>query len=164
MVSSKAQKRKAKRAAKHSIDQSVAEQKADGSIPASVAVQPSLPDNMSSLDGSEYQLIFQNYNNKECELHNLTAADAKALVGKFATITKFNSTTIKSSNLIRDKIEPTGDYKSLYAGLEQDIELREIKFHNTGRIVAYLIDNHMYGEHASNYCCIVAVLTHHRNT
>lgn len=162
MGSSKDQKRKADRAAQRKIDQSVAEQKTDGLIPASVAIQPSLPDTMASMDGSEYQLIFLNYNNKECELHKLDKDDAKALIKKFATITSLNSMTIKRSSLIRDKIEPTGAYKSLYVGLEQDVELREIKFHDTGRIIVYLIDNHMYGEHASSYCCVVAVLKQHR--
>lgn len=165
MASSKKQTRKAERkAAARQISSAAANQQQGGVIPAKVALQPTLPDTMMNLDGSEYQLVFQNYNNDDCELHKLDKADAKALVKKFAAITSFNSTSIKSTNLVRDKVEPTGAYESLYKGLEPDIELREIKFHETGRIMAYFIDNHMYAERAASYCCVVAVLTKHRST
>lgn len=134
-------------------------------IPASVAQSPQLPDSLTFLTGSNYQLIFKRYNHQEDELAQLDGSMAKALINKLSMITEFDSNTIKQSNLIRDKVEHSGAYASLYDGLEPDVELVEIKFGETGRIFCYLVDNrsHQDGKN-SNYCCIIAIKTRHLPT
>lgn len=131
-------------------------------IPSSVAQSPKLPDTLSFLDGLNYQLIFKRYKHNQCELSSLVPQTARALLNKFSAITEFNNKTIRNTNLIRDKVNNTGVYAPLYDRLEDDIELVEIKFAETGRIFCYFVDDHPHGDdRVSNYCCIIAVKTRH---
>lgn len=156
-------KRKAERKAQKRLNEQLTKLESTR-IPAGVALKPSLPETLSYLDGTNYQLIFERYNHKESELHNLDAKDFKAFIEKLNTITKQNSRTISSTTLIRDKLNNSGDYASLYNGLEDDIELIEIQYKDTGRIICYFINEYYHSETPCSYCCIVAVLKRHRRT
>ena len=127
-------------------------------LKASIALLPEF------LDGTNYQLSFSKYNNKLSELHDLTTKSAPSLIKKLSEITRYNSRSIAASNLIRAKVESTGEYKKLYEGLDGDIELVEIQFMGNGgdgRIFCYFVNDHPHGEIRANYCVIVAIKCSH---
>lgn len=157
--------RKAERKAQRRLNKHVAQLQDAGQIPPSVAAEPSLPDTLSYLDGNNYQLIFERYNHKECELPSLDEKGVRALIGKFNEVTRVNNSTIAGTNLLRHKIKNEGDYASLFNGLEDDIELYEVQYAGEGRIMCYFINQYPHNnETISNYCCIIAVLKKHRRT
>lgn len=158
-------KRKAERKAQRRLSQQLAEINEAGQIPLSVATEPKLPDTLSYLDGNNYQLIFERYNHKDCEIPDLDNKDAKALVGKFNEITRVNNRSIAGTNLVKHKVKNEGDYTSLFKGLEDDIELYEVQYAGTGRIICYFINQYPHNnETTSNYCCVIAILKKHRRT
>ncbi len=158
-------KRKSDRKAQRKLNQQVAELQEIGQIPSSVATEPSLPDTLSYLDGNNYQLIFERYNHKECELPSLDEKGVKALIGKFNEVTRVNNRTIAGTSLLKHKIKNGGDYASLFKGLEDDIELYEVKYAGEGRIMCYFINQYPHNdETTSNYCCIITILKKHRRT
>lgn len=130
-------------------------------LPEAVAQNPSLPE---FLDGTNYQLILSQYNHKECEIADLVSKEVEALIKKLSRITETNQKTIGSSGIIRDNIAKDGQYKSLFAGLEEDIELKEAQFFGDARIFFYLVNSQPHGETYGNYCCIVAVKKQHIET
>jgi hypothetical protein len=164
-VNSKKRKRKAKREEQRKLNKQVALLPENGEIPSSVATAPTLPDTLSYLDGRNYQLIFERYNHEECEIPQLDKTTAKALINKLNEITRVNNSSISSTHLLRHKVINQNDYSSLFSKLEDDVELYEVKYANTGRIMCYFINEHPHeDETKSNYCCIIAVLIRHRAT
>lgn len=162
--SKKQQKRKIERRRNRKLEAQLAEVEGEDNvkIPANVARSPSLPD---YLDGKNYQLIFEEYNHRECEIPSLDNKSTKALIGKLNEITRVNSRSIASTTLIRDRVIDSGDYASLFRNLEADIDLFEIKYAGSGRIICYFIDEWTHSDKTvSNYCCIVAILRQHRRT
>ena len=160
--SSKNRDRKTERK-KHKLQVQIAQQN-EGRIPSSVAVEVSLPEELSHQDGKNYQLIFEKYNHKECEIPSLDDKSAKALINKLNEITRQNSHSIAGTKLVRDKVNNAGKYASLFNDLEDDVHLREIKYRQDGRIICYFVNQHPHSNGVtSNYCCIVAILVKHRN-
>lgn len=130
-------------------------------LPNAVAQDSSLPE---FLDGSNYQLILSQYNHKECQISDLASKEVEALLKKLSLITEQNQNTITGTNIIRDSVVKVGQYKPLFSGLKDDIDLKETTFFGTARIFFYLVNNHLHGDRYSNYCCIVAVKKQHIET
>lgn len=130
-------------------------------LPVSVAQDSSLPE---FLDGSNYQLILSQYNHKECQISDLIPKEVDALLKKLSLITEQNPNTIAGTNIIRDSVVKDGQYKLLFSGLKDDIDLKEATFFGTARIFFYLVNSHLHGDRYSNYCCIVAVKKQHIET
>lgn len=128
-------------------------------LPSKVAI----PEHLHSLN---YQLNFEQYKHKECQLHQLDQTTAESLIKKLSLITQNNSRTIGSSKLIRDNVTSSGAYSALYSGLGSDIEIKEIQFGGTGRIFCHFVNDHPDpdGARASNHCCLVAIKTDHIKT
>jgi len=95
---------------------------------------------------------FIHYKTKECEICKLDDKVAKRLIDKLKEINKTTKTKLSQTNLIRDKVEKLGPYKSPYNNLSPDIEIVEIQFSGTGRIFAHFIER---------YFCIVAIKREH---
>ena len=92
-------------------------------------------------------------------------------MNKLNEITRVNNRSIASTHLLRDKIKGVGDYAALYDGLQEEIELYEIKYAHTGRIICYFKDEYRHNSNqetdsdiTSNYCCIIAILEQHKKT
>ena len=130
-------------------------------LPQSVATNSLLPE---FLDGSNYQLIFAQYNHKLCEISDLIPKEVEALIKKLSRITEFNKNTIAGSGIVRSNIARDGQYKKFFSGLEDDIELKEAQFFGDSRIFFYLVNNQPHGDSYGNYCCIVAVTRKHVET
>jgi len=157
--------KKRKRKAERKLNAKLAHVEQVGQIPSSVAVKDTLPDTLSYLDGNNYQLIFERYNSKDCEIYAVDAKSSKLLIAKFNEITRVNSRTIAETSLKRGKVYNNGNYASLFKGLEDDIELVEVKYAGEGRIICYFIDEYPHStDNISNYCCVVAILRKHRET
>ena len=161
----KKQKRKAERKAQRKLDKLEEGSLDTGQkIPRSTATALSLPDDLSHLDGQNYQLIFDHYNHKACELSRLDKKTAKLLVNKLNRITKTNNPATITA-LFKSSIHDSGDYTDLYEGLEKSIELSEIQYGDEGRIICYCFHGYLHkNKTKSNYCCIVAILVKHRRT
>lgn len=117
-----------------------------------------------TVDGSNYQLVFDKFNHRLSELEFLTTASAESLIKKLSDITRCNSRSIGSSRLIHDKIEYAGEYKKLFTNLSRDVEIIEIKFSGNGgdgRIFCYFVDDHPHENGTANYCVIVAIRCNH---
>lgn len=154
-------KKKQQRKAQKRLDASVAELP-KGQIPAAVATQPNIPEINNYQSADNYRLIFDVYNHNVCEIDKLNSSLAKAYINKLAMLAKFSPRTLPSSTLVRDKIENNGKYKDLFSGLNEDIDLVEVKYAATGRIVCFFLNEIMKDEQQCNYCCIVTILAQHR--
>jgi hypothetical protein len=157
--SSKKRKRKAERKEiRKAWD--VARVEESSKLPQRVA----LPEHLHS---SNYQINFEQYKHKECQIHLLNESSAESLIKRVSLIAQNNSRTIGSSKLIRDNVANDGAYKSLYEGLGKDIEIKEIQFAGTGRIFCHFVNNQPDSDdtsRSSNYCCIIAIKTEHLET
>lgn len=119
-----------------------------------VAVNSSIPDT-DELSEKKIVIIFENYNQSECELARLDETSAKALTHKLQHLTSIKVKELPSSGLIRDDISDDGDYHNLYKNLEPDITLKEIKFAG---------DSRFFGFFKGEYFSLITIWVNHANT
>lgn len=101
-------------------------------IPADAAINPLIKEKLD--DSDHFILIFDDYNDNECQLKDLDRSLARSLIRKFKTITACNPEKLPSSNLIKSNIHRDGQYNSLYSNLSPDIELQETELSDKGRV------------------------------
>lgn len=109
-------------------------------IPATVAISSILKD----YENDKVFLSFEPYNQNCCEIYLIDKKDAKKLTDRLKKIT----TTPRKHFLYQDAsgiackpIKDSGNYKSLFNGLQKDIELLEVDYTGAGRIFGYLTKN-----------------------
>jgi hypothetical protein len=117
-----------------------------------VAVKNDLRD----YENKKVLFTFKEYIHSQCEIHNLQKQESKNLT---ETLKKINHTEARDlrqgqvSGITCKSIINAGDYASLFSGLTKDIDLLEIYYSGTGRIIGYLTENIFY---------ITSVLKKHR--
>ncbi len=111
----------------------------DSGLPQSVA---EMPQAIEAPEAVPYVISFAKYNEKMCELSQLNNNKAKRIVEIFKTIgTKVCSTTDYQRHLVgRIPVRREGEYKKLFRGLEDDIELKEIKLQQKARVFYFDIE------------------------
>jgi len=123
-------------------------------IDSRVAINPSIIEKLD--DTTRLQIIFDDYNNDECELSQINPSQAKSLVKKLQEVTDCSLAKIPTSGLIRDNVSNTGKYKGLYSKLSSpDIELKEGSLAGPGRIFFHIVER---------FFCVVAIKAKHINT
>ena len=90
-----------------------------------------------------YMISFARYNNRMCEISNLSGNKGRKAVETLKTIgTKIRSEADFQRNSIdRIPVCRDGAYKPLFNGLGEDIELKEIKLQSSGRIFYFDIES-----------------------
>ena len=83
-------------------------------------------------------IVFENYNQTQCELCKLNEISARALTSKLKHLTSITVKDLSDSRLIKSDVHDDGDYSGLYNNLEQDITLKEIQFADEGRFFGFL--------------------------
>lgn len=117
-------------------------------IPESAPISASL----TEIEDSKVVFAFREYNERECEIHNLAKTDAKQLTNRLKTISGVTLAQFKSK-YIKDKIIKAGAYESLYKSLPEMTELVEIEYNGPGRVFGFLEDNRFQ---------VIAVCKRHR--
>lgn len=147
------QKRDGKDSMVSELTQKIASQlDVDGLISPAVAINENIPDS-GDLLSDKVVLTFKDYKDGECEMHKLSdKKDAKSLMFKLKRLSSICLKELPSSRMIKDKIENTGNYSSLYRDLPPDVEIQEIEYGKTGRIFGYLVER---------YFCVVAIKVKH---
>lgn len=98
-------------------------------IPQTAAL---LPEDAEAPEALPFKLSFARYNNKECEMNSMNGDCAKATltilrdVGVFY-ISKDNYQKNEGNGVSIEHVIRDGDYKAVYQGLEDDVEVKEIK-------------------------------------
>lgn len=89
-----------------------------------------------------YVISFARYNEKMCEISLLSGNKGKKVVEILKAIgTKACSESdFRKYNVDRLPVRNDGDYKRLYNGLKDDIDLKEIKLQQDGRIFYFDIE------------------------
>ncbi|TRZ78474.1 hypothetical protein D4R87_00600 [bacterium] len=120
-------------------------------IDQSVAIRAEVPDYEDKLK-ENFLFSFAHYKIGQCGLKDLYGKDSKQLIEKLRRINETTIRELPSSKLIHDNVKKGGNYKSLFDGLSPDVEIREIRFSDSGRIFAYFVER---------YVCIVAIKPNH---
>lgn len=104
-----------------------------GDIPRAVA---ELPQEVEAPEVSPYVISFSKYNERLCEISLLSSNKARrALEALKAIGTKIRSAAdFQRHHIDRIPIRGNGDYRRLYNGLGDDIQIREIKLPQNARI------------------------------
>lgn len=122
------------------IPEGVAKPTEDGEIPAGVA---EIITDQEEPEASLYVISFAKYNQKMCEIDDLDSNKAKRAISVFKTI----GTEIRSQGdftkkaIDRIPIRFEGEYKKLFNGLDDDVELKEIKLQQDARIFYFDIES-----------------------
>lgn len=122
-------------------------------LPATVA---NLPEGLGQhVGGSNFRLIFEYYNHKQCDLKKISKTNMKKVIDAFSKITKHDNTNIKQ--LCRPnpvKRNASGEYGKLFNKLPDDFEfLLEIQYTKSGRILIHPFQD---------MCLVIAVWGEHR--
>lgn len=145
-------------AMQHQLNQSgVTEIKTETNIiPPSVATNSQIDEILQQHANEEnFRMIFSSYNHNKCELHQLQKQSrSKALISLLNRITLTNSKDIAGTGIVRDNINCSGEYASLFNTIPPDVELKEAGFSGEGRLYFYTI---------RNFFCVVAIQCKHRN-
>jgi len=90
-----------------------------------------------------YVISFSKYNDKMCEIANLSSNKARKTIDILKTIgMKIHSVAdFKINNIDRLPVHRNGEYKMLYNGLSKDIELKEIKLQQKARMFYFDIED-----------------------
>lgn len=99
-------------------------------------------------------VVFENYNQTQCELCKLDEVSARALTSKLKYLTSIAVKDLSGSGLIRGDVHDDGDYSGLYSNLEQDITLKEIEFAGEGRF---------FGFFKNEFFSLIAIWVKHAN-
>lgn len=123
-------------------------------IPASVA-KPSdedgeqlpravaeLPQDVQSPEANPYVISFAKYNERLCQINLLNSNKARRALETFKAIgTKIRSSAdFQRHHIDQIPVRGEGDYRRLYNGLGNDIQLREIKLQQNARIFYFDIE------------------------
>lgn len=110
-----------------------------GELPQSVA---EMPQAIEAPEAIPYVISFAKYNEKMCQLSQLNNNKAKKIVEIFKTIgTKVCSTAdYQRYSVDRIPVRYDGEYKKLFSGLKDDIELKEIKLQQKARVFYFDIE------------------------
>lgn len=111
----------------------------ESELPQSVA---EMPQEVEAPEANPYVISFAKYNDKMCELAQLGNNKAKRVIENMKTIgTKIRSTAdYQRHNVDRIPVRCEGEYKRLFKGLEDDIELKEIKLQQSARVFYFDIE------------------------
>ncbi len=111
----------------------------DGELPQDVA---EMPQEIEVPEANPYLISFAKYNEKMCELNQLNNNKAKRVIETLKTIgTKVRSTAdYQRHSVDRIPVRYEGEYKKLFNGLEDDIELKEIKLQQNARVFYFDIE------------------------
>lgn len=111
----------------------------DNEIPQVVA---EIPQETEAPEANPYVISFAKYNEKMCELSQLQGNKAKKAIETLKTIgTKVRSTAdYQRHSVDRIPVRFEGEYKKLFNGLADDVELKEIKLQQTARIFYFDIE------------------------
>lgn len=112
----------------------------DGSeIPREVA---EIPQEEEAPEANPYIISFAKYNENCCEISYLDSNKARKAIERLKIIgTKVRSTADYQRNAIdRIPVRYEGDYKKLFRGLAEDVELKEIKLQQDARIFYFDIE------------------------
>ena len=109
-------------------------------LPQAVA---ELPQETEAPEAIPYLLSFAQYNESMCEISELNSNKARKAVETFKTIgTKIRSEADFQRNYVdRIPVRHEGEYKKLYRGLGDDIDLKEIKLQQDSRIYYFDIED-----------------------
>lgn len=122
------------------IPKEVLEQIEDkGEIPQAVA---ELPQEEEAPEVIPYMISFAKYNEKMCEIEYLNSNKAKKAIETLKIIgTKVRSEADFQKHFVdRLPVNPVGEYKKLFNGIEDGIELKEIKLQQDARIFYFDIE------------------------
>lgn len=111
----------------------------DGELPQTVA---EIPQETEAPEANPYVISFAKYNERMCELAQLNNNKAKKAIETLKTIgTKVRSTAdYQRHSVDRIPVRYEGEYKKLFKGLEDDIELKEIKLQQSARVFYFDIE------------------------
>ena len=109
-------------------------------LPQAVA---EMPQETEAPEAIPYLLSFSRYNESMCEISELNSNKARKAVETFKTIgTKIRSEADFQRNYVdRIPVRREGEYKKLYRGLGDDIDLKEIKLQQDARIFYFDIED-----------------------
>lgn len=123
------------------IPQKVARPTEEGSdLPQAVA---EIPQETEAPEAIPYVISFAEYKEKMCEISELNSNKARKAVETFKTIgTKIRSEADFQRNYVdRIPVRRESEYKKLYQGLGDDIDLKEIKLQQDARIFYFDIED-----------------------
>lgn len=111
----------------------------DGAIPQSVT---EIPQEVEAPEANPYLISFAKYNDDVCEISELASNKARRAVESFKLIgTKIKSVAdFQRHSVDRLPVSKAGDYRKLFRGLEDDIELKELKLQQDARIFYFDIE------------------------
>lgn len=100
------------------------------------------PQGLEAPEISPYVISFAKYNDSMCEISELNSNKAKKAIETFKTIgTKIRSKADFGKQAIdRIPVIYEGEYKKLFRGLSEDIDLKEIKLQQDARIFYFDIE------------------------
>jgi len=107
-------------------------------IDSLVPPQAAIIADQQDIEDAKTRFAFTQYNEKVCELKDLDKKKAKALTSKLRLCSSIGLGDFKRSYQ-RDKIEKAGSYLRLYTDLSDDIELFEMEYGQTGRVVYFYL-------------------------
>jgi hypothetical protein len=117
-------------------------------IPSFVTQNDKIPDDLDQ----KIVLTFKNYNDTCCQLAKMSPHKTKKAISKLKELTDLSFQGAMYRNIVRDKIKRTPESESLYAGLDAEIDLIEIKMGKGERI---------FGHFAQRYFCLVSIRQTH---
>ncbi len=93
-------------------------------------------------EAKPYLISFAKYNEKMCEISELNSNKARKAVETFKTVgTKIRSESdFKKIPIDRIPVRREGEYKKLFQGLADDIDLKELKLQQDARIFYFDIE------------------------
>jgi hypothetical protein len=119
-----------------------------GSIPEAVAINP------VTEESACFMLDFSFLNENECNYTQINQAQAARIVQVFKQITIINHNELAQTSIIRDTVNRSPEYVSLFNRLPDDVtSLQEIPISHAGRIFCFYDPSRFY---------IVSVETNHR--
>lgn len=108
-------------------------------LPQAVA---EMPQETEAPEAVPYLISFSRYNESMCEISELNSNKARKAVETFKTVgTKIRSEADFQKHYVdRIPVRREGEYKKLYRGLGDDIDLKEIKLQQDARIFYFDIE------------------------
>lgn len=122
------------------IPKKVAQAEDGSELPQAIA---ELPQEIEAPEAIPYVISFSKYNESMCEISELNGNKGRKVVETFKTIgTKIRSEVDFQKHYVdRIPVRRESEYKKLYRGLSDDIELKEIKLQTGGRIFYFDIED-----------------------
>lgn len=116
-----------------------------------------IPNDVARLPGGDkhYVISFKYYNDKLCEIDDLTKNSPKACLQLFKKITRTTLGNLRNENIDQLRIHNSGDYKRLFNSLTHEVDLFEHKLQATSRIFYFISANEFH---------IVAITQNHLET